>query len=109
MTQTTAHFVFTLSGAGCLVRALRSAGRDDQVVVTFFDEMLTSLVTEHWRKVARIIGTAMADDGIIQSDDTFLSTRLDALARDGRLEIRGGSARDMHVSEVRLPGARQPS
>ncbi|MEO8784202.1 MAG: DUF1835 domain-containing protein [Bradyrhizobium sp.] len=34
MTQTTAHFVFTLSGGGCLVRALRSAGRDDQVVVT---------------------------------------------------------------------------
>jgi hypothetical protein len=34
MTQTIAHFVFTLSGSGCLVRALRSAGRDDQVVVT---------------------------------------------------------------------------
>jgi hypothetical protein len=80
--------------------------------ISFFDEMLTSLVTEHWQKAARIIGTAMADemeDGIIQSDDTFLAARLDALARDGRLEIRGGSARDMHVSEVRLPGARQPS
>jgi hypothetical protein len=49
------------------------------------------------------------EDGIIQSDDTFLSARLDALARDRRLEIRGGSAHDMHVSEVRLPGARQPS
>jgi hypothetical protein len=49
------------------------------------------------------------EDEIIQSDDTFLSARLDALARDRRLEIRGGSARDMHVSEVRLPGARQPS
>ena len=81
--------------------------------ISFFDEMLTSLVTEHWQRVARIIGTAMADemeDGIIQTDDTFLSARLDALARNGRLEIRGGSAHDMHVSEVRLlPGARQPS
>jgi hypothetical protein len=80
--------------------------------ISFFDEMLTSLVTEHWQKVARIIGTAMADemeDGIIQSDDTFLAARLDVLARDGRLEIRGGSAHDMHVSEVRLPVARQPS
>lgn len=80
--------------------------------ISFFDEMLTSLVTEHWRKAARIIGTAMGDemeDGIIQSDDTLLSARLDALARDGRLEIRGGSARDMHVSEVRLPAARQPT
>ena len=40
---------------------------------------------------------------------TFPSARLDALARDGRLEIRGGSARDMHVSEVRLPGVRRLS
>ncbi|MEO8784203.1 MAG: DUF3658 domain-containing protein [Bradyrhizobium sp.] len=77
--------------------------------ISFFDEMLMSLVTEHWQKVARIIGTAMGDemdDGIIQSDDTFLATRLGALARDGKLEIRGGSARDIHVSEVRLPAAR---
>jgi hypothetical protein len=80
--------------------------------ISFFDEMLTSLVTEHWQKVARIIGTAMADemeDEIIQSDDTLLSARVDALAREGKLEIRGGSARDMHVSEVRLPRAWQPS
>ena len=37
MTQTTAHFVFTLSGAGCLVQALRKAGRDDLVVATCHD------------------------------------------------------------------------
>ena len=37
MTQTVLHFVFTLSGAGCLVQALRQAGRDDQVVVTSND------------------------------------------------------------------------
>jgi hypothetical protein len=37
MTQTIAHFVFTRSGAGCLVRALRDAGRDDQVVSTCHD------------------------------------------------------------------------
>jgi len=35
MTQTVLHFVFTLSGAGCLVRALRKAGRDDQVIASF--------------------------------------------------------------------------
>ena len=34
MTQTVVHSVFTASGAGCLVRALRKAGRDDQVVIT---------------------------------------------------------------------------
>ncbi len=37
MTQTVAHFVFTLSGAGSLVRALRKAGRDDPVAVTSHD------------------------------------------------------------------------
>jgi hypothetical protein len=37
MTQTIAHFVFTLSGAGCLVRALREAGRDDRVVTACHD------------------------------------------------------------------------
>jgi hypothetical protein len=37
MTQTIAHFVFTPSGAGCLVQALRKAGRDDQVVATCHD------------------------------------------------------------------------
>ena len=35
MTQTVAHFVFTPSGAGCLVQALRKAGRDDQVIACF--------------------------------------------------------------------------
>jgi Protein of unknown function/Domain of unknown function (DUF1835) len=37
MTQTIAHFVFTPSGAGCLVQALRKAGRDDPVVASFDD------------------------------------------------------------------------
>jgi len=37
MTQTIAHFVFTLSGAGCLVQALRKADRDDPVVATCHD------------------------------------------------------------------------
>jgi hypothetical protein len=37
MTQTVLHFVFTASGAGCLVQALRKAGRNDQVITTFDD------------------------------------------------------------------------
>jgi hypothetical protein len=67
-----------------------------------------SLVTDHWQKVSRIIGNALAfeiDDGTLQTGDAFLSARLDALARDGSLEIRGGSAHDMRSSEVRLAGA----
>ena len=38
MTQTTAHMVFTPSGAGCLVQTLRKAGRRDPVI-TRFDNM----------------------------------------------------------------------
>ena len=37
MTQTIAHFVFTPSGAGCLVQALRKASRRDLVVASFDD------------------------------------------------------------------------
>jgi hypothetical protein len=37
MTRTVFHFVFTPSGAGCLVQALKKAGRDDQVIITFDD------------------------------------------------------------------------
>jgi hypothetical protein len=37
MTQTILHFVFTPSGAGCLVQAIKRAGRDDQVIVSFDD------------------------------------------------------------------------
>jgi hypothetical protein len=79
--------------------------------ITFFDEMLMSLVTEDWQKAARIVGTAMAleiDEDIIQTGDVFLSSRLNAMAKDARLEIRGGSALDPHLAEVRLPQARQP-
>jgi hypothetical protein len=37
MTQTVLHFVFTASGAGCLVQALRKAGRNDQVITSADD------------------------------------------------------------------------
>jgi hypothetical protein len=42
MTQTVLHFVFTAPGAGCLVQAVRKAGRDDQVIASFDDELRRS-------------------------------------------------------------------
>jgi hypothetical protein len=77
--------------------------------ISAFDEMLMSLVTEHWQKVARVIGSALVSEmyeGTIQSGDMFLSARLNTMAGDGRLEIRGGPALDIRSSEVRLPRAR---
>jgi hypothetical protein len=79
--------------------------------ISFFDEVLMSLVSEHWRKARRIVGEALVSEmyqGTIQPDDLVLSARLNALVKDGRVEIRGGSAFDMRSSEVRLPEARQP-
>jgi hypothetical protein len=77
--------------------------------ISYFDELLISLLADDWQKVSRIIGDALSyeiDDGILQTGDVFLSARLNAMAKDGRLEIRGGSAHDMRSSEVKLPGAR---
>ena len=37
MARTVLHFVFSPSGAGCLVQALRKAGRDDPVIASFDD------------------------------------------------------------------------
>jgi Protein of unknown function/Domain of unknown function (DUF1835) len=79
--------------------------------ITFFDEMLMSLVTDDWQKAARIIGTAMAremDEEIIQIGDAFLSSRLNAMAKDARLEMRGDAILDIHLCEVRLAQARKP-
>jgi hypothetical protein len=85
-----------------------NGGKLVSMPISAFDEMLTSLVTEHWQKVAKVVGLAMAhemDDEVIQTGDLLLSARLNAMAKDGRLEIRGGSARDIHLSDVRLPEA----
>jgi hypothetical protein len=80
--------------------------------ISFFDEVLMSLVTEHWRKARRVVGEALVSEmyqDTIQTGDLLLSARLNALVKDGRVDIRGSSARDMRLSEVRLPEARRPS
>jgi hypothetical protein len=74
--------------------------------ISFFDSVLTSYVTDDWQKVASVIGHALAsqmDARIIQSGDIFLVARVNALVESDRLEIRGKSAHDMQISEVRRP------
>jgi hypothetical protein len=76
--------------------------------ISFFDSQLLSYASPKWQKVARIISEAIVsqmNDGIRQTDDMVLTARIDALARSGRLEIRGASAHEMRKSEVRLPKA----
>jgi hypothetical protein len=86
-------------------------GRLVSAPISFFDEVLMSLVTEHWRKARRVVGEALVSEmyqDTIQTGDLLLSARLNALVKDGRVEIRGGPAFEMRSSEVRLPEARQP-
>jgi hypothetical protein len=74
--------------------------------ISYFDSILMSYVTDNWQKVARVVGPAMAaqmDDWIVQSGDMFLAARINALAKSGRLEIRGKSALEILHSEVRWP------
>lgn len=76
--------------------------------ISFFDSVLMSCVTDKWQKVSMIFSLATIsywDDGINQTDFTFLAARMRALAESGRLEIRGQSALEILYSEVRLAGA----
>lgn len=77
--------------------------------ISFSDAQLMSYATDDWQKVAMIVGHALAaqsDDCIFQTGDIFLVARVNALVEDGRLELQGESAFEMHDSKVRLPAAR---
>jgi len=84
MTQTIAHFVFTGSGAGCLVQALRKAGRDDLVVATCHD----------------------MNFGPINPSDP--SSRAKWLENElGRIERKGAAPSERDWDEARFPGHRK--
>jgi hypothetical protein len=73
--------------------------------ISFFDSMLMSHVTDDWQRVARVVGEALAfgmEDCIIGPGDLLFRARIKALAESGRVEIQGGSALEMFVSQVRL-------
>lgn len=71
--------------------------------ITCYDDELLSYAVSHWRKVARIVGEALANQReFAQCSDLFLASRVRALAQAGRLEARGNPIK-MRFSEVRLP------
>lgn len=62
--------------------------------ITFYDDELLSYTIPHWRKVARIVGEALANQReFAQCSDLFLAARVRALAKAGRLEARGNPLR----------------
>jgi hypothetical protein len=74
------------------------------VPLTHFDEELLKRIQPHLLKAARIIGQVLTekwDMDILEVDDFFLSRRLMALVRAGKIEGRGDLTQ-IRFSEVRL-------
>jgi hypothetical protein len=72
--------------------------------ISFFDSLLMSHVGEMWRSVLTIFSLVTHshwDDGVRQTDDTFLASRIRALAESGRLELRGEIDRSFSLGQVR--------
>jgi hypothetical protein len=76
------------------------------------DELVLSFCSEHWQKVARIIGNtfkALEQRGIsIDGAAEKVDERMAALVGSYRLEARGNIKR-WGYSEVRLPCGRSPA
>lgn len=73
--------------------------------ISAFDARLMSYVTADWQRVATVVGQALAaemDECVFQTVDVFLAARIDAMVGNGRLDLQGNSAREMHNSQVRL-------
>ena len=72
--------------------------------ITFFDELLLSCADHSFRKMARVVGTALAkvwESDLHQAGDIVLAARVRALVEAGALESRGDLA-EMRFCEVRL-------
>lgn len=70
------------------------------------DEMLMSKACSRWRKVAYLVGSAMADlpERVPGIPDVFYAQRIRRLV-DKRLLESAGSLEYMRYSEVRLPSS----
>jgi len=77
--------------------------------ITYFDPLLLSCMADQWRKMARVIGEALArqmDEEVLQLGDAFLHARLRALIDAGAIEAKGDPRR-MQYCEVRQWGRRK--
>jgi len=97
----------------CLAEnALLRVIEGDKIVsapISFFDSLLVSPVTDNWRPIAMVFSLVTVShwgDGLWQTDDDFLTVRMRTLAKSGRIEIGGETARSFTAGEVRR--AREP-
>ncbi len=74
--------------------------------INYFDDFLVSCVSSDWQKSARVVGEALGretDTEYWQVGDLVLFSRLQVLAKEGKIESRGDMA-NMQASELRLRG-----
>jgi hypothetical protein len=74
--------------------------------IDYFDPLILSFTTNVWLKMARLIGHVLVDfseNGVHQTGDILIASRVRAFAEAGDLEWRG-NLYEMHKCEVRLPG-----
>ena len=79
----------------------------ESVGLDHFDSLVLSCSTPEWRKMARIIGEALAsfwESGLYQTSDLVLYARICELAEAKRLDWRGDLS-NMQNCELRLPPA----
>ena len=72
--------------------------------IVLIDEKLMEYACQNWRKVARIVMSAMGDlrENIKNIPDLYYGQRVQNLVEDGRL-ISQGNLKRMRYSEVKLP------
>ena len=76
--------------------------------VKAIDEALLASISDKWRKVARVVGTAMLDYPcrVESIPDVYYSQRVQKLVEEGLLESQGNLSY-MRYSEVRRPGGNE--
>lgn len=93
-----------LTHEDALFRVVRDAGLIS-APVDHFDQVLVDAASPGWRKLARVVGDAMADErSLCQVGDLMLHVRAVALVEQGRL-LAKGDPWEMRACEVRLPDA----
>ena len=72
------------------------------------DNALLANTCDRWRKVARVVGTTMAElpDRVVGIPDVYYSQRVQKLVKEGALEAQGDLSY-MRYSEVRRPGGNE--
>lgn len=95
----------TLVAENAALRVIDAQGSLVSAPITFFDPVLISCADTGWRKMAIMIGQALAKTrggDLCQTSDLLLHSRLCALAETGALEWRG-DLHNVQQCQLRLP------